>query len=73
MSAKWTTSDDIAARVRRRWDDGSLLSTYANGGRCNPASVFTCATGYACTGTAGWCRPEPLLRGSKRLKPSSAS
>jgi hypothetical protein len=32
MSAGWTTPDDIAARVRRRWDDGSLLRAYANGG-----------------------------------------
>ncbi|MBX9641860.1 MAG: hypothetical protein K2X97_19705 [Mycobacteriaceae bacterium] len=29
MSAGWTTPDDIAARVRRRWDDGSLLRAYA--------------------------------------------
>ncbi len=26
---------------------------YANGGRCNPNNVFTCNTGYACTGAAG--------------------
>jgi hypothetical protein len=25
----WTTPEDIAARVRRRWDDGSLLDAYA--------------------------------------------
>ena len=27
----WTTPEDLAARVRRRWDDGSLLRSYANG------------------------------------------
>lgn len=27
----WTTAADIAARVRRRWDDGSLLRAYAEG------------------------------------------
>ncbi|HET7303879.1 MAG TPA: Wadjet anti-phage system protein JetD domain-containing protein [Segeticoccus sp.] len=27
----WTTPDDIAARVRRRWDDGSLLGARARG------------------------------------------
>lgn len=31
MSRGWTTPDGIAARVRRRWDDGSLLRAYANG------------------------------------------
>jgi hypothetical protein len=31
VSTGWTTPDDIAARVRRRWDDGSLLRDYANG------------------------------------------
>ena len=31
MSTGWTTPDDIAAKVRRRWDDGSLLRAYANG------------------------------------------
>ncbi|MFT4167042.1 MAG: DUF2220 family protein [Microlunatus sp.] len=29
MAAAWSTPDDIAARVRRRWDDGSLLRAYA--------------------------------------------
>ena len=29
MSHPWTTPDDIAARVRRRWDDGTLLRAYA--------------------------------------------
>lgn len=27
----WTTPEDVAAKVRRRWDDGSLLRAYANG------------------------------------------
>ncbi len=27
----WTTAADIAAKVRRRWDDGSLLRAYAEG------------------------------------------
>lgn len=31
MSARWTTPDEIAARVRRRWSDGSLLQAYAGG------------------------------------------
>ncbi|MGB0963860.1 MAG: DUF3322 domain-containing protein, partial [Mycobacterium sp.] len=31
MSAGWTTSADIAAKVKRRWADGSLLRAYANG------------------------------------------
>jgi hypothetical protein len=39
MSAGWTTSDDIAARVRRRWDDGSLLRAYANGDPFDPIEV----------------------------------
>ncbi len=39
MSAAWTTPDDIAARVRRRWDDGSLLRAYANGDRFDPIEV----------------------------------
>lgn len=30
-----------------------VRGSYPNGGRCNPASVFTCNTGYACTGAAG--------------------
>jgi hypothetical protein len=29
--ARWTTAADIAAAVRRRWDDGSLLRTVARG------------------------------------------
>ena len=39
MSAGWTTPDDIAARVRRRWDDGSLLRAYANGDPFDPIEV----------------------------------
>ncbi|KZS68163.1 Wadjet anti-phage system protein JetD domain-containing protein [Mycobacterium ostraviense] len=39
MSARWTTPDDIAARVRRRWDDGSLLRAYANGDPFDPIEV----------------------------------
>ena len=29
VSHPWTTPDDIAAKVRRRWDDGTLLRAYA--------------------------------------------
>ena len=29
MTRGWTTPDDIAAKVRRRWDDGALLRAYA--------------------------------------------
>jgi hypothetical protein len=39
MSAGWTTPVDIAARVRRRWDDGSLLRAYANGDPFDPIEV----------------------------------
>jgi hypothetical protein len=39
VSAGWTTPDDIAARVRRRWDDGSLLRAYANGDPFQPIEV----------------------------------
>jgi hypothetical protein len=39
MSAGWTAPDDIAARVRRRWDDGSLLRAYANGDPFDPIEV----------------------------------
>lgn len=31
MSARWSAPDDIAAKVRRRWTDGSLLRAYADG------------------------------------------
>lgn len=30
----WTSAADIAARVRRRWDEGSLLAAYAAGEVC---------------------------------------
>src|ERR1700757_3188171 len=39
MSGRWTTPDDIAARVRRRWDDGSLLHAYASGDPFDPIEV----------------------------------
>ncbi|MFY2859255.1 Wadjet anti-phage system protein JetD domain-containing protein [Mycobacterium sp. THU-M104] len=39
MSATWTTPPDIAAKVRRRWDDGSLLRAYANGDPFAPIDV----------------------------------
>ena len=39
MRAEWTTPDDIAAKVRRRWDDGSLLRAYANRGPFDPIEV----------------------------------
>jgi hypothetical protein len=29
MTRRWTTPDDIAAKARRRWDDGTLLRGYA--------------------------------------------
>jgi hypothetical protein len=39
MSVGWTTPDDIAAKVRRRWDDGSLLRAHANGDPFHPIAV----------------------------------
>jgi hypothetical protein len=39
MSATWTTPHDIAAKVRRRWDDGSLLRVHANGDPFEPIEV----------------------------------
>jgi len=39
MSAGWTTPEDIAARVKRRWDDGSLLRAHANGEPFDPIEV----------------------------------
>ena len=33
LSPAWTTPEDVAARVRRRWDDGSLLRSYAQANR----------------------------------------
>jgi hypothetical protein len=35
----WTTPEDIAAKVRRRWDDGSLLRAYANAEPFDPIEV----------------------------------
>jgi len=32
MTGGWTTAADIRSRVRRRWDDGSLLRAFAQGG-----------------------------------------
>ena len=31
MSSRWTTVADIRARVRRRWDDGTLLRSFVTG------------------------------------------
>jgi len=39
VNTGWTTSEDIAARIRRRWDDGSLLRCYANGDPFDPIEV----------------------------------
>lgn len=39
MRPDWTGPDDIAAKVRRRWDDGSLLRGYANGQPFAPIEV----------------------------------
>src|ERR1700758_240606 len=39
MSVGWTAPDDIAARVRRRGDEGSLLRAYANGDPFDPIEV----------------------------------
>lgn len=39
MSVGWTTPDDIAARVTRRWVDGSLLRAHANGDPFAPIEV----------------------------------
>lgn len=39
MSAGWTTPLDIVARVRRRWDDGSLLRAYGKGDPFDPIDV----------------------------------
>lgn len=35
----WTTPEDIAAKVKRRWDDGSLLRAHAGGGPFEPIEV----------------------------------
>lgn len=37
--AGWTTPEDIAAKLRRRWDDGSLLRGYADGESFDPIEV----------------------------------
>lgn len=39
MRSGWTTPRDIAARVRRRWDDGSLLRGHAQGAAFEPLEV----------------------------------
>jgi hypothetical protein len=39
MSTRWTTPDGIVAKVRRRWDDGSLLRGYANSEPFEPIEV----------------------------------
>lgn len=39
MSSGWTNPGDIVARVRRRWDDGSLLRAHANGEAFDPIDV----------------------------------
>ncbi len=39
MSPKWTTPDAIAARVKRRWDDGSLLRAVAEGRPFQPIEI----------------------------------
>lgn len=39
MTRAWTTPDDIAARVRRRWADGSLLRAYAGSEPFEPIEI----------------------------------
>ena len=39
MSTGWSTPDDIAAKVRRRWADGSLLRAYAQGDPFEPLEL----------------------------------
>lgn len=39
MSAGWVTPTDIVVKVKRRWDDGSLLHSYANGAHFDPIEV----------------------------------
>jgi hypothetical protein len=39
VSAAWTTPTDIVAKVRRRWDDGSLLRAHAQGEPFEPIEV----------------------------------
>jgi len=35
----WTTPEDLSARVRRRWDDGTLLQAYLDGADCPAVPV----------------------------------
>jgi hypothetical protein len=39
VSSGWTTAEDVAARVRRLWEDGSLLRAYATGAAFDPIEV----------------------------------
>ena len=39
MTAAWTTPSDIEARLRRRWDDGSLLRAHAGGAAFEPIEI----------------------------------
>lgn len=39
MSRAWTTPSDIAAKVRPRWEDGSLLRAYASDGAFEPIDI----------------------------------
>ncbi len=39
MNPGWTTPEDIGAKVRRRWNDGSLLRAYANAEPFDPIEV----------------------------------
>lgn len=57
MTASWTTPSDVAAKVRRRWDDGSLLRDYA-GSRLGAGSA------------QGDSRPEPIVVPIRGPKPS---
>lgn len=39
MSARWSSPEDVATKVRRRWVDGSLLRAYATGEPFPPITV----------------------------------
>lgn len=39
MSPSWTSPEGITARIRRRWDDGSLLRAYAERGPFEPIEL----------------------------------
>ncbi len=39
MTPRWTTPDDIVAKVKRGWDDGSLLRAHAHGGTFQPIEM----------------------------------